>query len=511
MASFFDFIQSFFSKQKKTAAEQKRALKKLTKSITANRYHHFYKPKTGTVEPSFARAFYNMYRVVAPAQIFMQNAALSPLLKQTIVDAYLDRTMLETGERLTEEAIEERVTETPPRELTRQVREEFQAMADSIDTIQRDAIDGCYNLIMAFTKFISFDFYFLIRKFSPEFREQNFSKTPTFESIKAEYVIEPLKDFLEIAAAVDPAQDWRAIFSILKLYRNGADVLNTEQWYKLLYTLREIKQSTILELMVRHIDKNPAWVSKPRVFDEHITGPLLEEKRHAVEEIIERVINSKWKAQKNILIDMIFGNIEISGARYYTEEAGDVLVKRNFEGFTQAEGFSYLMAFMNVFFNPGIKDLCELLVIQGQWIPSSLSLPISEAIYTLQDLQEQLGEFDESMAETGSNGSELYHLLGRYDRDQRYHHRFVNSTLKKINAEARELVIIAVKNFTILKNSLKDVLDDAGRNPHVLIVNWRDLESRTGRPLEPWAAKICKKIADFVQMEQFMSQWGGEE
>ena len=117
--------------------------------------------------------------------------------------------------------------------------------------------------------------------------------------------------------------------------------------------------------MVQHIDKNPAWVSKSLVIDEHITGPLLEEKRQVVEEIIDRVVNAKWKAQKNVLIGMIFGDAEISGAKYYTEEAGEALIKRSFVGFTQAEGFSYLAAFMNAYY-PGIKELCALLVIRGQ-------------------------------------------------------------------------------------------------------------------------------------------------
>jgi hypothetical protein len=205
---------------------------------------------------------------------------------------------------------------------------------------------------------------------------------------------------------------------------------------------------------------------------------------------------------------MIFGDAEISGAKYYTEEAGEALIKRSFEGFTQAEGFSYLAAFMNAYY-PGIKELCELLVIRGQWIPSSLSLPISETVHTLQELLKHLEEFDESMAETGANGSQLRHFLGRYDRSPRYNFHAVGGLLQGINGEARGIVISAIENFTTLKNSLKEVLDDADNNPHVLIVNWRDLESTTGRPLEPWVADTCKKIANFVRMEQFMTQ-GGE-
>ena len=123
--------------------------------------------------------------------------------------------------------------------------------------------------------FISFDFYFFLRKFDSRFPENDFNYSPRFEDINGEYVSEDLKDFLTLIPFLELDADWNNLFDVLSAYK-GAEVLNRSEWTKQLRKLRDVRTSKVLELIIKSIDKNPSYsyqVARPanRIVEDYLT------------------------------------------------------------------------------------------------------------------------------------------------------------------------------------------------------------------------------------------------
>jgi hypothetical protein len=368
-----------------------------------------------------------------------------------------------------------------------------------------EAIDRGYNLILTMVQFTAFDFFFLLKKFDPNITERNFSYQPKFAPIRGEYLSDELKDFLDAAFAIDPEGDWKTALRILKIYKNGVDVVAPDQWNRLLNQLREIRKSTILELMIRHIDKNPLWTPAPKLPDEHIAEAYIEERRVEARAAVDKIVNAKKNAQIAALAKTIFGSAETDRTKYYTEKAGEIYIKKNFDGFLFAAGINYLKAFLLDHFKKDIRELCDLLLIRGQWTSPALSQQMSECFHQIMNLSDELISFDETLSDHGENGSRLKAAIIKADRDKSQA-RYVTLILKSVNEEAQGLINTAAQALIGIGRSLKNLLDDYQKPSKELLINWKELEGASETPIVRRITDTYKKIYCFIQILQLLSK-----
>jgi hypothetical protein len=356
--AFLDKLFSLFSSGQDPDAAKKRQIKQLVKNISANKYSRFYKIKTEEIDGSLGKFFFDVYKIISSAQVFMQNATKSAQLKQITAEAFLDKNLLEIRGRLTSESIEERAkaANVNIKDLAKSINKDLAALSAAFDTTRISSIDRCYNLILALSQFVAFDYFFLLKKFDANITERNFTYQPKFAAIRGEYLLEEIKDFIDVSFAIDPDQDWKNALRALKDYK-GMDVVVYDQWIKLLNLIRDIRKSGILELMIQHIQKDPFWISKPKLSDEHIAESYLEERRAEAKAAVDNILNSRKNAQIGVLAKTIFGTAEIEKTKYYTEKAGEIYVKKNFDGFIFAGAINYLKAFLLDHFKSDIREL----------------------------------------------------------------------------------------------------------------------------------------------------------
>jgi hypothetical protein len=509
--AFLDKLFSLFGGGNDPEAAKKKLLKQLNRDIAQSKYGKFYKPKSEEADPSLAKFFYDIYKIVSPAQVFLQNAAKSAQLKQMVIDSFMDKKLQDIQGRLAPEAIVERAKTTPPKELSRQLREDLAALIGAFDNVMINAVDGCYNVILGFVQFVGFDFYFLLKKFNAGMPERNFSHPPRFEPIRAEYVAEDIKDFLEIVPGVDPDQDWKTALKVLKSYKGDMDVINPDHWSRLLNLLRDVRRSNILELMIRHIEKNPAWQSAPRIPGEHIVEAYIEAKKSETEGTIRKIQNDKKNAQIDQLAKTIFGSAEITRLKYYTEKNNELYVKKNLEGFTHVTGLNYLKAFLLDYFKKDIRELCDLLLIRGQWTSNVLSQQLSEGFHGIMAVSERILVFDEALADNGENGSRLKAAIVKVDRDKSQA-KYIRLILKTVNEEARNMINKAAQDLITIGKNFKAALEDHPKSPPELIINWKELEASSESPITQRITEVYKKMYYFVQLLQcFVSSSEEEE
>jgi hypothetical protein len=499
MVGFLEKLLSFFGWSKSPATEKKKALKRLVKNLAKNKYSRFYKAKAERFEPALGKSFYDIYRIVGPAQVFVQNALKSTRLKHLTIEAVLNRAVMTILARLTPESMAQEAEILDPKGFTQSIHQALEQLDQAFDINLINSIDKIYNLILCLIRFISFDYYVVLKKFDPYIPERNFKYEPHFGSVRGTLLVVDLKDFLEYVSAIDSDMNWDIPTRVLKAYMGDMDVITAIGWTDLRVYIRELRETTIMELMIRHVEKDLEWKVKTTFQNEKIAETWLNAKREETKAAIESVLLDKRNNEICGLAKAIFGSPDITGLTYYTRSRGDAYIQKGFAGFVHASCLNYVKAFLIVCFSRDIKDLCELLIIRGHWVEPSQSLQLSESYHSLFEYEKKLNVFDESLADNGTNGAPLFNALPKCVHEKHLA-RQIRVVLEGVNNEAGELVDNITQAFTVIGWYLKNALADYNREYHDMLANWYELGQGSEIPLPERLKDSLNKVDCFVQM-----------
>lgn len=505
--NFFEKIIAFFLGLNDPEREKKRQLKEIAKQLRKSRFK-FYKPKGELALPSMGKFFHTIYRIVGPAQVLLKNATSSGALKTIIIESYMAEEQLLLNEQLREDRIKERSKNTGIKQLSSELNDELLALYSGFDLEIVKEINALYNQLLNFMDLVNYDYYFLLKKFDSAMPERDFVYVPRFETINGEYVAEDLKDFLEVIPYIVPNKHWEKIFDIISTYKN-MEVVNRNDWKKLLTTFLNIKKSRVLELIVRHISKDPDYnpdLSGPT--EEEIVETFLNEVKTRTENIITKIKKDQKTQKIDSLLNEIFGTTVVARMKYYTDKANLSFTSRMLGGYEFIPPMNFLKAFLLDYFKKDIREVVDLMLIKGKWSTNILSQQLSDSFNALMDISEKIIQFDESLAEEGSLGSKIKVVLMRVDRDKNSM-TVLRQQLKQVNDFARELINTAAYNLIAVGKNLKTLIEDYSKTPREVIVNWKEVENSFEQNPKEAMSAVYKKIYYFVQLVQYFLK-GGE-
>jgi hypothetical protein len=480
--------------------EKKKHLRAIAKDLSRARYK-FYRPKGQEALPGLAKFFYELYKVTAPAQVLLANAAASGALRSFVIESFLNADQRAISERLTEASILERAKATQLPVLQEEIKRDMTSLFVVFDGETSKQIDSAYNTLLGFINFINFDYYFLLKKFDSGLPERSFGYRPKFETINGEYVADDLQDFLEVFGPLDLESDWLRIFAALKEYRK-VDVVQPEVWSKLAPAAQEVKRSGVLDLIVRHLKKEPFWENKPRYPNERIVEPFLQKLKTQVETIIQRIVQERRNSKIDEIAKVIFGTAVVLRLKHYTDKANVIFAKKMLGGFTQTAALNYLKAYLMDYFKKDIRELVDILIVRGQWSTNLQSQQLSDCYHAILEVSERILAFDEDLADENEIGTRIRQALAKSDRDKEAV-KYLRGILKDVNDKATAMISRAAVNLIGIGRQLKALIDDLGKPRHELIINWKDVENQSPRPLKEWLVDTYKKIYYIVQLLQF--------
>jgi hypothetical protein len=501
---FFAKLLSFFH-GKKPEDGKYRLLKKLAKDIHSGPGAQFYKPKSMEIQPALGKILYDLYKTLAHAQVFLQNAAASEQLKRIAVEAFLDMKFLDARQRLNAEYFMERAQTMPIAEISRLLREDLAMFSSAFNAAFIARADRCYNQILSLAQLAAFDYFFFLRKFDPGITERNFTTAPHFKPVQGRLLLSQLEDFLEAAFPVAAAAeaDWPVVLRILKTYKNNLDVVKEDEWAQALKKLQDLQRSSILELMIRHISQDPRHEFKIPVSSEHVAEAYLEECRQEVEVAFSEFFYSQKQSQINVLARELFGDPDIKRLQYYTEKDNEAFVQRGLRGFAYTQSLNYLKIFLIDFFQQDMQNLCELLLIRGHWASMEESRKMSEAFNILLNNINSLLDLEQSLGENGEEGARIRSVLIKTVRNHSLV-RQLNSILQRINDEAWGLLTSTAEALVSLGKQFKEILVDA-KKEGVYILNFRELQKESEPPLTQHLIISYKRIYAYLQIQQLVA------
>jgi hypothetical protein len=514
--AFLDRVISIFTGDNEPDTDKRILLKMVSRDLTQNRFISFYRMKTEEASPVFASFVYEIYRLVYPVRIFFNKPENEALLKQLCSEAFMDSQTAETARRLSPESIEKRCQTIEGEVLVSQLKDDLNLLASSFNESPRKLeADNCYRLLGLLNRFVCFNFMFLLQKFDPALTEGNISAQPKFKYVRVEYITEDINDFLAVSAPLERGEDWKSVMGVLKAAGSriggnqitgdrpaaGArDIILPEHWNNLLVKLWDLNQSKMLPLMVQHSLKDPVWQWKAKNTEEKGTAKSwFDLTSSRVQEIIDRISGSIQSARIEALAQALFGTADITRLRYYTRRENEIFQRKNLGGFIYAAGLNYLAAFIQDYMDKEIRELCDLLLIRGQWTAIELARETSGALFQISGMTEEITSFDEVLSESGKLGGRLKSDLGRVDREI-FRANQIRSILTGLNAQALEIINSAVSSLLTIGKNLKNLIHDYQQNPHDLVTNWKELESYSKSPIGPRLDEAYKNIYHFVQL-----------
>jgi len=499
---FFKRLLSIILKGSDPEKEKKRLLREIAKTLKKHRLK-FYYPKTEEALGGMAKFFYEIYKIISPAQVLLENAESSGALRSIIIDAFMTDEQREIMELLDEDAIRKRANEVDPKILASELKDKLVGLFAGFTSDKVSSINSLYNLLIVFLNLVGFDYYFGLKKFDSGLPERDFVYNPKFESIKAEYILDDIKDFLAVLPENNNS-NWEELFNVLKAYK-GTEIIDRAQWKKILKGLDVVRKERIFVLMIQHIDKDPKYNYSPIVNSDKIVDDYLSKIRTQTEIVLQKILKERKSKKVDGLLMEVFGTTAISRMKNYTDKANLMFTKKMLGGFIHVAPANYLKAFLLDFFKRDIKTLMDLLLIRGKWATVISSQHLSDAFHSVMDVSGKLVLFDEELSDEGNKGIVFKSLTSKSDRDKNGI-TILRTQLKETNDEVLNMITVAAQNLIIMGRSLKSVLEDKDKKDHEMIINWKEIENATELELKDEIARVYKKIYHFVQLMQFFAK-----
>jgi len=473
-------------------------IKQTVKEVSQNKYAKFYRARQYEVDPGLGQFFYSVYKIIYPLQVFLKDPVRDARIRQITLESSLDKSTMALVKRLSAPEIAAR-REIAGDKFADELEGDLAALQSGFDSPKIAAADKYYNMIAAMKQFVFFNFGSLLRKFDPEFKDGDFTSPLKFVPADISLMTPDLAAFISVMPAQQKIEDWKTVFDILKYCKGGTDVIPLTSWNSLLLSLNDIKQSRILELLGRIAASNPIMEFKVIIPHETLSATWLDQKTAEIREVLNGIAENQRTTRISVLEQEVFGNLATTRLNYYTVDRGRVLRDKGLVEYEYAQALNHLLTFIEEFMKKEIYELCDLILIRGQWTNIPASRTMSEAFHAILEMPPEIHELDDALAEDGKDGPRIRGALLRVDRDKTQA-RYINSIITGINEVALNIINNAVSQLIVVGKHFKLLLDDSERKSFELIMNWKELVAVTRTPLTPRLAAVYKRLNYFVQL-----------
>ena len=501
------FFQSMFSnlfKSSNPEAEKKRKLKAIAKTFSKTKYHNFYRASTIEVLPPFAKLFYDIYKLVSPAQAIFKSNQNPNLYKAQVVNYSLSEKQVALLEHFDQQKILEMARTVPLQQLSSKLDEEFSIFSAEFDNERMNRTENIYKAFSTLQDFCCFDYYVLLKKFASSIQEFNFNAVPNFEKINGEYITDDLKDFCAVAYAItDENLLWNELFAFMKATQ-ATETISLGNWKKIVARIKNIQQSGAFDLMIRHISGNIDYVTQVQSHYASLIEPYMDKIQEEIRTTISKIGYKQKENKANQLCEQIFGSTDFQTLHFYIAGANEGFSKKELGLFEYTEPLNYLKAFLLEYVKKDIREFYDVVVVRGQW-DASLANPMSNAYQELLKISDEITAFDSDLSEDGTSGLKIKNLLPKTAHDPGAEN-IINRVISDSNEQARGFIVTSAQDLITIGKTLKQLIEDYTKQKPEIVQNWRELERFLDHPMKEFSVGIYKKIYLFVQlMQQYLS------
>lgn len=498
-----NFFQNLFSSlfgSNDPNAEKKKKLKAINKRLSKSKFNKYYKHTGNEATPLLAKLFFDLYKAISPAQVMFESINNPNILKKIVISSALTEEQKQIEESISEDNIIKLSKEIPLDRLKEQVDAKISHFNDNFTADKISTVDLLYKQLIAFRDFCTYDFYFLLKKFDKGMQERNFAITPRFEKINAEYISDDLKDFISVAWTIPFNTDWTALINLLRNFK-GVEPVTLNLWKKIIAKLQAIKQSEAFEMIIQLASEDPFFTPNIQLQTFNIVEPYLDSLRNDSYNIIQKLQSQELQSKTSSILEQLFGNAPVVQLKYYTESKSQALKAKSLPYFNYCNALGYLKAFLIEIVKKDLRNYYDLVIVRGKWDSPTLCSPFSNAYHSLLAVADQITKFDEEIAEDKPIGMKIKNLMTKADRDNGARN-IITRIVGDVNETANDYILDSLRNIVTIGKSIKNLIEDEGKQKPEIVSNWRELEHYSDTPLREFSVSLYKKIYLFTTLIQ---------
>ena len=483
----------------KVDKQTKVRLNEITKKVQKSSFSSYYSSFTAKVNADFARYFYDIYRQTSSVQEFFNTSFDVEKSYNKILRDMMSMRQLEILDALEEDALWEKSKKVKYMELSKEVKSLLHEFNNEFTSERVEAINNIYSSLYILRSFCSFDYYALLRMFSPDLQEMNFKKKPHFGKVWGMYVAERLSDFESLLKALLSVKDWKSVFEFINNV-SGKYVINVEEWSKLILSLSAHEEEPIFEMMCKLINSNPDLAINSSVQRKNIADLYARE----VSERVITTIQSIHKEQKVALIRSDVKKLFPKGfhnqLKYYVDDLNQLFASKNLSGYENCDALAYLYAFLDDY-SDELDEISANLNVYGKSIDKEFIADLLNCCKKFASFKEAIITFDGKLNPQLAQGFRFQNFLSqKIVGEQEY--KTTKTQLDLCNAEAMKIIKSAYNTTIEIGNMCQKLYKDIQSDTKTLISNWKELDGRVATPYKQQLATILQAIANFQKLEK---------
>lgn len=480
-------------------AEKKRQLRSIAKKLSKSRFNKFYKYNGNEILPPLGKLFFEIYKAVAPLQNLFNSIQNQNTLKHLVINFSMPEEIRALEDNLNEQVIVGMSRQIPLDHLKTQVEEKLSKFNDFFTVEKISEIDGLYRQILAFKAVSTFDYYFFLKKFDKQIRENNFSATPRFEHVNAEYLVDDMKDYIESIWDIPFDSDWTNALKLLKSFKGGQEPISLGLWKRIISRILALKNAQTFEMIIRLSSSDPNYTPNVQNLKANIVEPYLDKLKNDVENTIDSLIEKERSDTENNFAHQLFGETEIIPLSNYVYSRNTILEQKKLNRFDNCQALSYLKTFLIEVVKKDLREFYDVVVVRGTWDSTTLTTQISDCYNNLLLTSDKLIDFDNSLAEDAMIGIKIKTLLPKTERDSSSRN-IVNRLVSEANETAYNFIMESSRDLVTIGKIIKSVVEDLQKQKPTLISNCKELEHYIDVPLKDFCISIYKKIYLFASL-----------
>ena len=273
---FFQNLLASLFKSSNPEADKKRKLKNIAKAFAKTKFHMFYKPNTLEVTSAFAKMMFDFYKATSQAQVYFRNSPNPNQNKQRLITYSLSENQASLLEHFDENKIMEMSKQIPIAKLKAQIEQELLVFKGEFEGERANKIENLYKAFCLFRDFCSYDYYVLLRKFNGGLKEFSFEETPNFDKITGDYIVDNIKDFIDVAFPItDETIVWSDLFEFFQ-QTTGKELVSQGNWKKIVARIRSIQATRTFDMMIQMISQDPAYISDYQTNIDSLLDPYVD-------------------------------------------------------------------------------------------------------------------------------------------------------------------------------------------------------------------------------------------
>lgn len=498
-SGFFENILAALFGGKDSDAEKKRQLRAIAKKLSKSRFNKFYRYSGNEILPPLGKLFFELYKAVSPLQNLFNSIQNPNTLKQIVINFEIPEEIRTLEDSLNEQVIVGMSKKIPLDHLKTQVEEKLSKLNDFFTVEKITKIDSLYQQILALKAVSTFDYYFFLKKFDKQIRENNFSAAPHFEHVNAEYIADDLKDYIESIWDIPFDSDWTNALKLLRAFKGGQEPISLGVWKKIIARLVALKNAQTFEMIIKLSSADPNYQPNVQTLKSNIVEPYLDKLKNDVENTINSLIEKERSATENNFASQLFGETEVMALSNYAYSKNTIFEQKKLNSFDNCQALSYLKTFLIEVVKKDLREFYDVVVVRGTWNSTTLTTQISDCYNNLLAISDKVIDFDNSLAEDSMIGIKIKTLLPKTERDASSKN-IVNRLISEANDTAYGFVMESSRDLITIGKIIKSLVEDLQKQKPTLVSNCKELEHYIDVPLKEFCVAIYKKIYLFASL-----------